>query len=115
LADTAQQLGDTKPPCSITEKTYNKQYHKEYNINAVSYSDLRRNLKDYLDRVHNDNETLIVARKDNQNVVMISIDEYNNLIETAHLHSTEANVRHLAESIRQAKEGKAKPHNLIEP
>ena len=83
-------------------------------MNAVNYSDLRRNLKTYLDRVYHDHETIIVARRDNENVVMISIDEYNSLVETAHLLSTEANAAHLAESIRQAREGDTASHNLIE-
>ena len=60
-------------------------------MNAVNYSDLRRNLKTYLDRVCDDHETIIIARKDNENVVMVSIDEYNSLVETAHLLSTESN------------------------
>jgi antitoxin YefM len=83
-------------------------------MNAVNYSDLRRNLKTYLDRVYDDHETIIVARRDNENVVMISIDEYNSLVETAHLLSTEANAAHLAESIRQAREGDTASHSLIE-
>lgn len=84
-------------------------------MNAVNYSDLRKNLKTYLDRVYEDHETIIVARRDNENVVMISIDEYNSLVETAHLLSTEANARHLAESIRQARGGNATQHDLVEP
>lgn len=83
-------------------------------MNAVNYSDLRKNLKAYLDRVYEDQETIIVARRDNENVVMISIDEYNSLVETAHLLSTEANARHLAESIQQARDGKTSQHNLVE-
>lgn len=83
-------------------------------MNAVNYSDLRRNLKTYLDRVHDDRETIIIARKNNENVVMVSIDEYNSLVETAHLLSTESNARHLAESIRQAREGHATSHDLVE-
>ncbi|MEX2444154.1 MAG: type II toxin-antitoxin system prevent-host-death family antitoxin [Alkalispirochaeta sp.] len=83
-------------------------------MNAVNYSDLRRNLKTYLDRVYDDHETIIIARKDNENVVMVSIDEYNSLVETAHLLSTEANAGHLAESIRQAREGATASHDLIE-
>jgi antitoxin YefM len=89
-------------------------YKKEYAMNAVNYSDLRRNLKTYLDRVYDDNETIIIARKDNENVVMVSIDEYNSLVETAHLLSTEANARHLADSIGQARAGQTTSHDLIE-
>ena len=83
-------------------------------MNAVSYSDLRQNLKHYLDQVHDNHETLIVARKNNENVVMISIEEYNSLIETAHLLYTEANARHLAESIRSAKVGRSTERALTD-
>ena len=43
-------------------------------MNAVNYSDLRRNLKSYLDRVYEDREALIVTRKNNENVVLLSIN-----------------------------------------
>lgn len=76
-------------------------------MNAVNYSDLRQNLKHYLHQVYENHETLIVARKNNENVVMISIEEYNSLMETLHLLSTEANAKHLADSILSAKAGRA--------
>lgn len=47
--------------------------------------DLRRNLKSYLDQVYNDRETLIVTRKNNENVVLILLEEYNNLEESTYL------------------------------
>ncbi len=83
-------------------------------MNAINYSDLRKNLKTYLDQVYQDHETIIIARKDNENVVMVSIDEYNSLVETAHLLSTEANAHHLAKSIHQAREGHTSSHDLVE-
>lgn len=89
-------------------------YDNEYATIAVNYSDLRKNLKTYLDKVYDDHETIIIARKDNENVVMVSIDEYNSLVEKAHLLSTEANAHHLTQSIRQAKDGNAITHDLIE-
>ena len=89
-------------------------YDKEYVMNAVNYSDLRKNLKSYLDRVYDDHETIIIARKNNENVVMVSIDEYNSLVETAHLLSTEANANHLAQSIRQARDGNITYRDLVE-
>jgi antitoxin YefM len=83
-------------------------------MNAVNYSDLRKNLKTYLDTVYENHETIIIARKNNENVVMVSIDEYNSLVETAHLLSTEANAHHLAQSIRQAKDGNTTYRDLVE-
>lgn len=46
---------------------------------AVNYSTIRENLKSYCDRVSNDNETVIITRKDEKNVVIISLNEWNEL------------------------------------
>lgn len=46
---------------------------------AVNYSTIRENLKAYCDKVTDDNETVIVTRKDEKNVVIISLDEWNEL------------------------------------
>ncbi|MEX2443588.1 MAG: type II toxin-antitoxin system prevent-host-death family antitoxin [Alkalispirochaeta sp.] len=83
-------------------------------MNTVNYADLRRNLKTYLGRVYDDHETIIIARKDNRNVVMISIEDFNSLVETVYLQSTEANATHLAESIDQSRDRRTAPHDLVE-
>ena len=83
-------------------------------MNAVNYSDLRRNLKTYLDRVYEDREALIVTRKNNENVVLLSIDQYNSLVETDYLLSSEANARHLVDSLRNARADAVAEHELIE-
>ena len=82
-------------------------------MEAVNYSALRNNLKGYMDRVTDDYETLIVTRKDDKNVVMISADEYNNLMESVHLLGNEANRNHLLESKKQLEEGNAASHGLL--
>lgn len=46
---------------------------------AVNYSTIRENLKSYCDKVTDNNETVIVTRKDEKNVVIISLDEWNSL------------------------------------
>jgi antitoxin YefM len=83
-------------------------------MNAITYTDLRQNLKTYMDKVIQDNDPLIITRKDKKNVVLISIDEYNSLIETNYLLSNEANVEHLKKSITQHKSGKIKPRKLFD-
>lgn len=72
-------------------------------MNAVSYSDLRQNLKSYMDKVYSDHDPLIITRKNNENLVLISIDEYNTLLETNYLLANEANAEHLQKSIEQLK------------
>ncbi|HAP44028.1 MAG TPA: prevent-host-death protein [Spirochaetaceae bacterium] len=82
-------------------------------MDAVSYSDLRQNLKSYMDKVYNDHDPLIITRKNNENLVLISIDEYNSLMETNYLLSSEANAEHLKKSIEQYESGKFKIRDLL--
>ncbi len=82
-------------------------------MDAITYTDLRQNLKTYMDKVFNDNDPLIITRKNNENLVLISIDEYNSLIETNYLLSNEANAEHLQKSISQLKSGKITKKELL--
>jgi len=73
---------------------------------AANYSEFRTGLKSYLDSVEDDNETLIIKRKSGKGTVMISLDEYNSIMETLHLLSSKKNADRLYESIQQMKSGK---------
>jgi antitoxin YefM len=73
---------------------------------AANYSEFRVKLKKYLDDVEENNETLIIKRKSGKGTVMISLDEYNSIMETVHLLSSKTNADRLYESIRQMNEGK---------
>jgi antitoxin YefM len=74
---------------------------------AANYSEFRADLKKYLDSVEENNETLIIKRKSGKGTVMISIDEYNSLMETLHILSSKKNADRLYESIQQMKAGKS--------
>ena len=73
---------------------------------AANFSEFRGELKKFLDSVENDNETLIIKRKSGKGTVMISLEEYNSIIETMHLLSSKKNADRLYESIQQMKSGK---------
>lgn len=81
---------------------------------AVNYSSLRDNLKNYCDKVSDDFETVIVTRKNEKNVVIISLEEYNNLKENLYIMSNPKNYSRLLESKRQLETGNFKAHELIE-
>jgi antitoxin YefM len=81
---------------------------------AANYTEFRTRLKNYLDAVENNNETLIIKRGSGTGTVMISLNEYNSIMETVHLLSTEANAKRLRESIKQMKEGQLVKKELIE-
>jgi len=81
---------------------------------AANFTEFRTELKKFLDNVENNDETLIIKRKTGKGTVVISLDEYNSIMETVHLLSSKANADHLYESIQQMKNGKTVNSDLIE-
>ena len=72
---------------------------------AANFTEFRTGLKQFLDNVENNHETLVIKRKSGKGTVMISLDEYNSIMETVHLLSSKANADRLYESIQQIREG----------
>jgi len=72
---------------------------------AANFTEFRTGLKKFLDNVENNHETLVIKRKSGKGTVVISLDEYNSIMETVHLLSSKANADRLYESIQQIKEG----------
>lgn len=83
-------------------------------MKVVNYTDLRVNLKQWLDLVVNDVEEIVIKRKDNKDVVMIPLEEYNSLKETRYLLTGE-NREVILKSLGEAKTGKSEIHKLEEP
>jgi len=81
---------------------------------AANFTEFRTKLKKFLDTVEENNETLIIKRGTGKGTVMISLAEYNSVMETVHLLSTKANADRLYESIKQMKNGKGIQQELIE-
>ncbi len=81
---------------------------------AVNYTNLRDNMKLYMDKVTEDYEIMIVTRKNNKNVVMISEEAYNNLMENIYVMGNKSNYDWLMQSKAQLEGGKASEHSLIE-
>lgn len=81
---------------------------------AVNYTNLRDNMKMYMDKVTDDYETMIVTRKDNKNVVMISEESYNNLMENIYVIGDKANYDWLMKGKAQLENSQFATHKLIE-
>ena len=81
---------------------------------AVNYTNLRENMKMYMDKVTDDYETMIVTRKNNKNVFMLSEESYNNLMENIYVMGNKDNYDWLMESKAQLEKGNISSHELIE-
>lgn len=73
-------------------------------MQSITYTDARNNLKEVLDTACEDDEVIIINRKEGNNCVVMSLDHYNGLTETAHLLSSPANAKRLVESIEQLRD-----------
>ncbi len=81
---------------------------------AVNYTQFRNEMKSHMDLVTDDYETVIVTRKENKNVVIISEEAYNNLLENIHVMGNKANYDWLMESKKQLESGQTAQKDLIE-
>ena len=83
-------------------------------MEAKSYSAVRKDLVKTMEKVCNDHSPVIITRKNARAVVMMSLEDFNAIEETAYLLRSPANAERLRQSIKQAEEGKVIQHDLIE-
>ncbi len=83
-------------------------------MNIVNFSDARNRLKSVLDQVVEDADYTIISRRDADDAVVMSLDQFNGLMETVHLLKSPANAAHLARSIEQYRSGNVENHGLAD-
>ena len=82
-------------------------------MDAISYSAARANLAKTMDRVCNDHEPLIITRNADQSVVMLSLEDFKALEETAYLLRSPANARRLLSAMAQLDSGQGVERALV--
>lgn len=74
-------------------------------LDVVTYSHARQNFKEVMDRATDDHMPVVISRRDGKPAVLVSLEDWNGMQETAYLLGNEANRRELLSSIAQADRG----------
>ncbi len=83
-------------------------------MEAITYTAARQNLAKTFEKVCRDRTPMIVTRKASESVVIMSLEDFEALEETAYLLRSPKNTRRLIESIAQLENGKGKEKRLME-
>ena len=83
-------------------------------MEVVNYTEFRKSLTRYLNKVNDDAEIVVVSRSKGKNVVVMSLEEYNAIQETLHITKSAANRKRLDRAIAEMEKGKFKKQALIE-
>lgn len=81
-------------------------------MDTLTYTAVRAHLARAMDRVCDDHEALIITRNGAQSVVMLSLEAYKALEETAYLLRTPANAKRLLSAVAQLSAGKGVERKL---
>ncbi|MBN2803992.1 MAG: type II toxin-antitoxin system prevent-host-death family antitoxin [Deltaproteobacteria bacterium] len=82
-------------------------------MRAISYTAARNNLATTIKKVCDDHDPIIVTRKNEDSVIIISLEDYESLQETAYLSQSPKNIKRLLESIEQLESGKGIKKELL--
>ncbi|OFN78424.1 type II toxin-antitoxin system prevent-host-death family antitoxin [Corynebacterium guaraldiae] len=83
-------------------------------MKTMSYSESRARYAEVLQSVVDDREEVIITRNGHESAVIVSLDDYNSLRETAYLLRSPRNAQRLLDSIESLNAGEATEHELIE-
>ena len=83
-------------------------------MRTLSSTELRQTLSTVMDRVNDDHEPVIVTRATGKPVVMVSLEDWASMDETAYLLTSPENARRLREGVTALNRGEARPRDLID-
>ena len=83
-------------------------------MKVISYTSVRSNLAKTMERICDDHEPVVITRKNERSVVMLSLEDYEALEETAYLLRSPKNMRRLIEAIAQLEDGEGSARDLSE-
>ena len=75
-------------------------------MKTVNFTELRKNLRSYLDGVINNTDTVVISRENGTAAVLISMDEYNAIKETEYIMKSPAMMEAIRNGENEIKQGK---------
>lgn len=83
-------------------------------MRAITYTSARNNLASTMKKVCDDHDPIIVTRKNNEAVILMSLEDYESLTETAYLMQSPKNAKRLIHSIEELNAGNGHERKIIE-
>jgi len=83
-------------------------------MRAITYTSARNNLASTMKKVCDDHDPIIVTRKNNEAVILMSLEDYEALNETAYLLQSPENAKRLIDSIKELNAGKGQEKEILE-
>lgn len=83
-------------------------------MRAITYTSARNNLASTMKKVCDDHDPIIVTRKNNEAVILMSLEDYEALNETAYLLQSPKNAKRLIDSIKELNAGKGHEREILE-
>ena len=81
-------------------------------MSSITYTSAREKLAETMDQVCDDNQPVVITRQKQRSVVMLSLDDYESLNETAYLLRNPANARRLLSATQQLESRKGRARKL---
>lgn len=81
-------------------------------MKTATITDFRQKMKEHLDAIQEDLDILVLTGPKKKDFVILTLETFNAMEETAHLLSTSSNTKRLMESIAQDKAGKVTVREL---
>ncbi len=105
-------LGHREGATTRSSHPYNMLYNRPA-MNTITSSSARANLAKTMDRVCEDHEPIIITRSGEQSVVMLSLEDFRALEETAYLLRSPANATRLLGAIERLARGEGRERELL--
>ena len=82
-------------------------------MQAKTYSEARHDLKNVMDQACSNHEPILITRRKGESVVLLSLEDYESIMESEYLLSSPANAARLMQSLEESRSGKRTPMDAL--